>query len=167
MSWQDGQTHFAFLHPTPSYRGSVNDRSCVLLVYHGASQVLLTGDLEAPGESLLAARLRKALAGHHSPGTRASLDVDMMTAPHHGSRTSSTGVLLDVLQPRYVVFPSGNGNRYGFPHADVQLRYENLGAVPYITGTEGAVSFAFTRSGLDHPPLTWRHSHRRFWHGKL
>ncbi|ASJ75011.1 DNA internalization-related competence protein ComEC/Rec2 [Granulosicoccus antarcticus] len=164
MQWQDGATIFSLMHPAASDKGSDNDLSCVLLVHHGASRVLLTGDIEAAGEAQLARRLRSVLQGQ-SGSAFSPLNIDLMVAPHHGSNTSSTSNLLETLRPLHIVFPSGQGNRYGFPHADVQSRYELVGAMPYITGTEGAVSFSFDRSGVDHPPSTWWRSHRSFWHG--
>jgi competence protein ComEC len=154
-SWASGSVNFAFLHPAAHDRGSKNDLSCVLLVYTGSSRVLLTGDIEAQGEYKLASRVR--------PGGQ--FDLDVLVAPHHGSATSSSQYLLDVFKPEYVVFPSGQRNRYGFPHADVQLRYNLLGARSFTTGTDGAVSFLLGESGLYRPPLSWWKSHRRFWHG--
>lgn len=152
-SWSESEVSFSFIHPAAHDRGSENNLSCVLLVYAGAGRVLLTGDIEMSGEKLLADRIM--------PG----LEVTVLVAPHHGSSTSSSQILLDVLKPNYVVFPSGQRNRYGFPHAEVQLRYKVMGTHPYTTGRDGAIAFRFGESGLLSPPVTWWHSHRRFWHG--
>jgi len=154
--WSDGQVHFSFLHPGASDRGSENDLSCVLLIHQGASRVLLPGDIEQQGELLLAARMAS---------TDSSFPVSLIVAPHHGSTTSSTEMLLELLKPEHVVFPAGKANLYGFPHADVQLRYKLMGARSYVTGVQGAVSFVFGPDGLRRSPDTWWQSHRRFWHG--
>jgi competence protein ComEC len=164
MQWQDGSTVFSLVHPALSDAGSENDLSCVLLIHHGASRVLLTGDIEASGEAQLVRRISSVLQ-RHAGAEKTPFSLDLMVAPHHGSNTSSTRNLLNTLHPQHIVFPAGQGNRYGFPHADVQSRYESAGAIPYITGTDGAVSFSFDRSGVDHPPSTWWRSHRSFWHG--
>ncbi len=164
MQWQDGDTVFSLVHPAAADTGSENDLSCVLLIHHGASRVLLTGDIEVSGEAQLVKRIRSAMQ-LHPDSTNKALSIDVMVAPHHGSRTSSTPDLLDTLHIKHIVFPAGQGNRYGFPHADVQSRYELVGAMPYITGTDGAVTFSFDRSGVDQPPSTWWRSHRSFWHG--
>ncbi len=164
MQWQDGDTVFSLVHPAASDTGSENDLSCVLLIHHGASRVLLTGDIEVSGEAQLARRIRSAMQ-HQAGSPDKPLSIDLMVAPHHGSRTSSTQDLLDTLHIKHIVFPAGQGNRYGFPHADVQSRYELVGAMSYITGTDGAVSFSFDRSGVDQQPSTWWRSHRSFWHG--
>ncbi|NND90945.1 MAG: DNA internalization-related competence protein ComEC/Rec2 [Granulosicoccus sp.] len=162
--WQDGETVFSFLHPAAADTGSDNDLSCVLLIHQGAGRVLLTGDIEAYAEKRLVDRLGGAMSASAHGGPPV-LPVDVLVAPHHGSRTSSSAELLETLPPEHVVFAAGNSNRYGFPDVDVQSRYAQIGAMPYITGMEGAVSFRINRSGLGQPPQSWWHSHRRFWHG--
>ncbi len=152
QSWLLDNVSFSFIHPGANDSGSDNDRSCVLLIHQGNSRALLTGDIEQAGERALARRL-------------GPLPVDLVIAPHHGSRTSSSDQLLKLIQPDHVVFAAGNRNAYGFPHADVQLRYKLLGATLYETGKHGAVSAAFGIHGLLRAPTTWWQSHRRFWHG--
>jgi len=156
-TWVQDDVWFSFLHPGAGDGGSENDQSCVLLVFHGQSRLLLTGDIEHAAEQRLLRRL--ALSDNAFP-------IDVMLAPHHGSRSSSSQVLVDKLQPAHVVFPAGNRNRYGFPHAEVQLRYKLVGAKSYVTGRDGATVFRLGEAGLREPPQIWRNAHRRFWHGK-
>jgi len=153
--WAIGNVQFGFLHPARSDRGSDNNLSCVLLIYMGNSRVLLTGDIEASAERKLVSRLAKL----------DEFPITMMSAPHHGSSTSSSQALLDMLAPQYVVFPAGLANRYGFPHRDVQLRYKLVGSESLVTGHDGALSFLFSHKGLTRTPGSWWNSHRRFWHG--
>ena len=153
--WSTGNVEFAFLHPAESDGGGKNNRSCVLMIYSGKSRVLLTGDIEAAAERSLLQRL----------GSIDSFPITMMTAPHHGSNTSSSQAFVDTFRPQYVVFPAGQRNRYGFPKSNVQLRYKQAGSEALITGREGALSFVFDNEGLSRPPDTWWASHRRFWHG--
>lgn len=153
--WKEGAVQFGFLHPGAADRGSDNNLSCVLLVQMGTSRVLLTGDIEAAAEHDMLSRI----------GGDLPFPVTLLTAPHHGSKSSSTQAFVDKLRPRYVVFPSGRANRYGFPHSDVQLRYKLAGSESFVTSESGAVSFAFGPDGLLRAPLTWWISHRRFWHG--
>lgn len=154
-SWSVGAVEFAFIHPAETDSGTDNDLSCVLMVYSGKSRVLLTGDVETLAEQKIIRRMKSDL---QSP-------VTLMTAPHHGSRSSSTLAFVRSLRPEYVVYPAGLRNRYGFPHSDVQMRYKLVGATGFTTGTSGSVSFDFGRDGLLGPPLSWWQSHRRFWHG--
>ncbi len=88
-----------------------NDASLVLRVVHGDVSVLLPGDIEEIGEWALVE-------------SGANVQAQLLKAPHHGSRTSSTPGLLDAVQPGHVVFCVGHRNRFGFPHRDVVERYE-------------------------------------------
>jgi competence protein ComEC len=91
-----------------------NARSCVLRI-SAADQgsALLTGDLEAAQEAELA---------QHAP-----LRADLLLAPHHGSRTSSSQALLDAVQPRLVLVQAGYRNRFGHPAQEVMARYRDRG----------------------------------------
>ncbi len=142
----------AFLHPPAGYRGSENDSSCVLLIWWGATRILLPGDIESRAESALTALL----------GT---FPVDVLLAPHHGSSSSSSPAFVESLVPRHIVYTAGRFNAYGFPHAAVQLRYDRLGTSSWTTGQVGTLVFDFDASGLRVSPSSWWHSHRRFWHG--
>ena len=153
--WAQAEVQFAFMHPAMSDYGSDNDLSCVLMVYMGNSRALLTGDIEASAEGSMLARL----------GNGSSMPVNMMTAPHHGSKSSSTQAFINAFIPDYVVFPAAERNRYGFPHSVVQWRYKHAGSTALMTGREGAVSFLFGPEGLLRPPETWSSTRRRFWHG--
>lgn len=69
-----------------------NDYSVCVLFEYGATKFLLTGDLEGEGE--------KSLVEHNSELIK---DCDVFKAGHHGSKTSSTDLLLDVVKPDYSV----------------------------------------------------------------
>lgn len=102
------------LHP-PNPAGSPdlgeNDASLVLRVVHGDVAILLPGDVEAAGEWALLDSGRPIAA-------------QLLKAPHHGSKTSSSAELLDAVRPHHVVFCVGHRNRFGFPHEEVVERYE-------------------------------------------
>ncbi len=127
-SWDWDGVGFAFVHPGEKDVGSRNDRSCVLLVYHGQHRFLLTGDIEKAAEATLIDR------GFELP-------VTVMTAPHHGSASSSSQSFLDALRPQHVVVPAGRGNRYGFPDPKVLARYKAVDSRIWLTSEHGAVSF--------------------------
>jgi len=112
--------------PREAHRLVENDASLVLHVTYGASSFLLPGDVEAAGEAaLLAAGIPR---------------VDVVKAPHHGSRTSSGRGLVAATHPRWVVFMVGAGNRYGFPHAETVARWREVGA-ELLRTDEGPVRF--------------------------
>lgn len=115
------------IHPPESLRdASDNDASLALLVAHGASRVLLTGDLQAPGEAAL---LR----------TSPELAATVVKVPHHGSRTSSTRALVARTQPGLAVALLGSNNRFHFPAREVRERWRRGGAGWLVTGDAGEI----------------------------
>ena len=97
------------LHPPPrSLAGTSadsNNNSVVLRLEYGDVSFLLTGDIEAFAESYL---LRQA----------ATLSSSVMTAPHHGSRSSSTPEFIAGVDPQLVLISAGLDNQYGHPHPE-------------------------------------------------
>jgi competence protein ComEC len=117
------------LHPPRGWSGGgLNDSSLTLRLRAGGSAVLLTGDIEAGAE----ASLRRSGA--------ARLAAPVLKAPHHGSRTSSTGPFLDAVGPRLVVVPVGANNRYGLPASEVEARYRARGYCVLRTDRCGAIT---------------------------
>ena len=93
-----------------------NALSCVLRVVDAAGhRLLLTGDIEAPQEAELLARLGPALRS------------DILVVPHHGSRTSSTAAFLDAVRPAVAVIQVGYRSRFGHPAPEVVARYRERG----------------------------------------
>jgi competence protein ComEC len=94
------------LAPGPDYVPDAtpkNDDSLVMRVRFGATSFLLTGDMEKKIEREVAAT---GLFGHD----------DVLKVGHHGSRTSSTPVLLDAERPAFGIISDGFDNSYGHPH---------------------------------------------------
>jgi len=149
-TWVWDRVEFTILHPRPGSSGSENDRSCVLHIAAPGGSVLLPGDIEHRSETALVHELGGAL------------HADIVIAPHHGSRTSSTDAFIDAVAPRYVVFPAGFRNRFGFPHAEVIERYEARGVVTLTTGRDGAITF-FVAKSVGRPERH-RFAVQRYWH---
>jgi competence protein ComEC len=131
QSWTWDGVRFTVLHPglrQRRLRASDNDLSCVLLVETSAARLLLTGDVSRRAEA--------AMLRHYPRGK-----VDVLIAPHHGSRSSSGQALVAATRPRYVVFAAAYQNRWGFPHADVAARWAGVGACLLSSGEHGSLSF--------------------------
>ena len=126
-----------------------NDNSCVLKVDGAGGSVLLTGDIEAVGETALVER----------SGDR--LRSDILVAPHHGSKTSSSEAFLDRVSPRWALIPAGYLNRFGFPHAWVLSRYRARGIPVMTTGEGGALILLVDREPAE--PHPYRTEHRHYW----
>lgn len=150
VGWEWDGVRFEYLNKPGSHLRSKNDRSCVLMVSSGKTQVLLPGDIEEAGERQLLSSLGRT-------------GVELIVAPHHGSRTSSTEELLQRVRPRYVAFSVGWRNRYGFPNTDVVGRYETVGADVYRTDLGGMLAFRFDREGLTGEVIVYRDKFKEFW----
>ncbi|MDO9507625.1 hypothetical protein [Hydrogenophaga sp.] len=84
-----------------------------------------------------------------------------MHPPHHGSLTSSTPVLLNALQPRWVLVQSGYRNRFGHPAQAVLDRYRQR-AIQWVESPDcGAATW---RSAEPDAVQCHRRESRRYWH---
>jgi competence protein ComEC len=153
--WHWDGVDFELLHPQPAHyaddgsgRLSSNAMSCVLRVSNGAHSAWLGGDIDAAQE------VRLALA---RPDERATV----MLAPHHGSQTSSSPVLLNTLRPSHVIVQSGYRNRFGHPAPVVLERYRERG-IPWVGSPDcGAATW---RSSEPDTVACQREVDRRYWH---
>lgn len=150
--WEWDGVVFEVLHPQAREYAHGNDASCVLQVRtaHGDS-VLLPGDIEAATE--------RALVRRHG----ATLASTVLVAPHHGSRSSSTPEFIATVDPRWVLFPVGYRNRYGFPRAEVVARYRVHGSGLLTTAGGGALELRLGEGGAHLHPTLHRRLARRYW----
>ncbi|MCW2270402.1 competence protein ComEC [Pseudomonas sp. JUb96] len=143
--WQWDGVSFS-LWQWPGARDS-NQDSCVLLVEASGERLLLTGDLDAPGERAWA---------HDWQATR----VDWLQSPHHGSRSSSSQSLLSTTAPRGALISRGRYNAFGHPHAEVMERYRTNGIEVFDSAVRGAVRLRLgdfgEPLGMRDPPRFWR-----------
>lgn len=150
QSWQWDGVDFEILNgPAPGL--SENDGGCVLRIVSAHLSALLPADIEAKGETALLA----ASAG--------ALHADILLAPHHGSRTSSSPAFIDAVQPGIVIYSAGWHHRFHHPAPDVVTRYATRvpGVRQYATGDSGAVIVRETANG---PEVSeWRADGARLW----
>ncbi len=121
------------------------NRACqVLRVTLAGRRLLLTGDMERPGETALVAAAPGALA------------CDLLKLGHHGSRTSSTTPFLLAARPRWVVISVGESSRFGHPHPTVLARLHRLLPATRIlrTDLDGQLRIHLSATG---PPRIDRH----------
>ncbi|MDM0046155.1 DNA internalization-related competence protein ComEC/Rec2 [Variovorax dokdonensis] len=152
--WMWDGVRFEILHPleppeaTPRTRP--NGQSCVLrIVAADGAAALLTGDIESAQEAELLRRVGPQ-------GLRA----DLLLAPHHGSRTSSSPPFVAAVDPSIVVFQAGYRNRFGHPAAAVRARYVHAGVQTLDSPGCGALHWR----SLD--PGAWtceRQARGRYW----
>ena len=149
QDWQWDGVLFQILSPIKAHR-SENNNSCVLKISSTHGSILLTGDIERAAEKNLVLLAKKTLAS------------DVLIAPHHGSKTSSTLPFLKQVNPDWVLIPSGYKNRFKFPHAPVLQRYQQLGIKWMSTANEGALTVNINQHGIQ--LSSYRQQNPRYWH---
>jgi competence protein ComEC len=149
-AWRWDGVRFTFLHPSMEAATEGNDASCVLLVQAGSYTALFPGDIEAGSEAGLVRQ-------------RVLPRVDIVSVPHHGSRTSSTGPFVRSLRPSIAIVSAGHGNRWGFPKDDVVARWRGSGARVMNTAESGSISIRMCSESGPGMPREWRNQKRRIW----
>jgi competence protein ComEC len=152
QQWDWDGVHFEVLHPQAEdydLRLRSNAMSCVLRVGNARTKVLLAGDLEKAQEAALVE-------------AAAPLASDLLLVPHHGSRTSSSGVFLDAVHPWAALVQAGYRNRFGHPAPDVVDRYRERRIVLAMSPQCGAASWdsrtpRALRCERAAAPHYWRH----------
>jgi competence protein ComEC len=151
--WVRDDVAFEILGPPPALESAgwaENNLSCVLRVRAGAFTVLLPGDIERAAEVSLVD------AGQLS-------DVDVVIAPHHGSRTSSSSGFISATRPDIVVYSAAHGNRWGFPDPGVVARWQSSGACQISTAASGAITIEIPRIGAPAKLREFRKNASRIW----
>jgi competence protein ComEC len=149
LPWQWDQVTFRFLSWPILPSAKANNRSCVLLVEYQGHKILLTGDIEKEVE-------RSLLAQNNIE------QVEILLAPHHGSRTSSTQSFVEHTKPKRVIYSAGFRNQHGHPHRDIQARYKLVGAQQLNTATNGALEFSWGEQGASRV-RAYREFSKRYW----
>lgn len=126
-----GGAYADILHPEDNVAKlkGTNDASVAMRLVYGETEFMLTGD--AP--SWVEDRLVEAY------GSR--LRSDVLKAGHHGSKTSTSAVFLDAVDPSIVVVSAGKDNSYGHPHGEVVDRVLASNAALRSTADAGTITF--------------------------
>jgi competence protein ComEC len=106
VAWEDAS--LAVLHSGGRLRkvDGINNQSLVLRFARRGASALLTGDAGAPTERAMA-----------DDGLLAP--IDLLKVGHHGSRTSTSDLLLEAVRPRVALLSCGRENRFGHPTPEV------------------------------------------------
>ncbi|WP_019615937.1 DNA internalization-related competence protein ComEC/Rec2 [Psychromonas ossibalaenae] len=127
-----------------------NNNSCVLRITDGFNSLLLTGDIEKKQELLL---VRKY-------GGR--LQSDLLLAPHHGSKHSSSETFIKAVAPQRVIYSAGFMNHWGFPAQEVKLRYKKQGVMSVNSGLNGFIRFNIEKQHIN--MQTYREDLASYWY---
>ncbi len=118
------------LNPLAGIRYSnIDNNSVVLRLESGNLSFLFTGDIMNEGEYGLIAH-------------RAIVNSDVLKIAHHGSSSSTTNELLNLVNPEIAVISVGSDNRYGHPTQEVIERLESrVSTGIYRTDIHGTIEF--------------------------
>ena len=102
-----------------------NDTSVVAQLIYKKDSFLFTGDISSQVEAGLV--------------ESENLTSDILKIAHHGSKSSSSRVFLEEVNPRFAVIQVGRENRYSHPHDIVIKRLLNYGITPLRTDEIGDI----------------------------
>lgn len=104
-----------------------NDRSGIIKITYGETDILFTGDATARTEGLLCRRRGEFLSS------------EILKVAHHGSPYSTSEEFLRYVRPHYALISSGAGNRFNFPSDKTLSRLRSFNARVFRTDKSGAV----------------------------
>jgi len=122
-------TTLEILYPETATDGDeTNAASVVLRIVYGETSFLFTGDAPKRVEEYLVLAY-----GEHLKST-------VLQVGHHGSRTSTSELFLDEVQPEFAVISAAPDSQYGHPHVEVTDLLFNKRVETYETAEEGTVT---------------------------
>ncbi|MBM7645820.1 competence protein ComEC [Scopulibacillus daqui] len=124
-----GHYFFRVLSPA-SKMSSSNGNSVVLAARLGGEMWLFTGDGDKEAEQDLLNRYTH-------------LNIDILKAGHHGSKTSTSERFIKKIKPKAAIISAGKNNRYGHPHSEVLERLKKQRVKIFRTDERGAVEVTF------------------------
>lgn len=132
MHWESGENRFYVISPEKNFIGERNSGSLTIYAQIGRLTWFFGGDLDRAGEERIIKRFPK-------------LTVDVLKVGHHGSKTSSSPLLIKQIKPRIALISVGEKNRFGHPHQEVLQLLEKENTLIYRTDLQGAITYRFFR----------------------
>lgn len=143
----DGEVRITCLHPNADVGyNSRNAYSTVLSVTYKDFNLLLTGDLEEEGETLVVNELKKLTEKPYATDSKINKynqpaqKYDILKVAHHGSNNSTFEEFLKLVEPMYSIISCGKGNSYGHPGKELLNRLNQIDSDVIITYESGAVA---------------------------
>jgi len=123
---QAGIIDMTVLAPSGQAYANLNNHSIVLRLVHGQTSFVFTGDAEREAEQQI------VLSG-------TNIRSNVLQVGHHGSRTSTTQIFLDAVNPAAAVISLSATNPFGHPHPEVIQRLEAKNIPIYRTDQLGTI----------------------------
>lgn len=123
-------------HPAEGYQGrGSNDNSLVLqLLWRGVPLALLPGDVQRDGIEAMLEQGR-------------DLRASVLLLPHHGSKSSLSGLLYEAVGPDLALASCGFQNQYRFPNKDVVAELQSRGISLAATPERGMIELVWPAPG--------------------
>ncbi len=110
-----------------------NDNSNVIYTELDGYKFMFMGDASVTTEN-------EILSKYNLP------DIDVLKVGHHGSKTSSSKVFINEINPKYSIISVGKNNRYGHPNKEVLENLKN--SKIYRTDIDGSIMFKIRNNKL-------------------
>jgi len=149
QKWTLGALSISVLSPFLQGKND-NNNSCVLQIRDPYNSLLLTGDIEKKQERIIVKKYGHKLAS------------DLLFAPHHGSKHSSSISFIKMVAPQWVIFSAGFMNRWNFPAEEVKLRYKNQSVKMENSGLNGFIRFKMEKGQIN--MQTYREDLAPYWY---
>lgn len=127
--WQWQGLTIKVLSPSHKVERANNTDSCVLLIDDGHYRILLTGDADIQAERRFIHQLIEP--------------IDILQVGHHGSKTSTSELLLANIKPKVALISRGRWNPWHLPNKQVVERLQRYQAQIFDTAIEGQISILF------------------------
>ena len=120
---KDHHISLEILWPTSNYETKENNnRSIVARLDYGETSFLFTGDAGIDVEKILVENLiltNSSTTEINNSTSTNILDVDILKAGHHGSKTASSLGFLEKVTPELTIISAGKDNKFGHPNKEV------------------------------------------------
>ena len=90
------------------------------------------------------------------------LKSNIVFAPHHGSKHSSSELFIETVDPDYVIYSAGFMNHWGFPAKEVKIRYKKQGVKMNNSGENGFIRFKISSESIN--IQTYRENLAGYWY---
>lgn len=125
------------LHPCIDYDySSANDYSAIFKLEYEQFSMLMMGDAEKEAEECM---IRDNKLGN----------MDVLKVGHHGSKSSSTDSLLNIVRPQIALISCGINNKYGHPNKEIIDRLNSIDSRIFRTDMSGAITLYIDNNNIN------------------
>ena len=114
----------------------------MIKIVYGSTSFLFTGDAERREEEIMINDYNRFL------------DVDVLKAAHHGSKTGTSEEFIKFTSPEYAIISAGINNKFGHPDQETLDRLEQNNIKVFRTDKSSAI--LLTSDGESITPENWR-----------